>query len=169
MKSALSSLTSERERLKQSLDHETCPPTSPQVVGLKNALATVRGKAHFFKQSVANTSHHAACHAPHQVWHIDEPFRGITRRWCVKSVYVNEITLNSHVSSRRCLPPGFLFYFLPFSTHIVMLTSFATLQLLCSLRQHISLSLNILLGARFFFNLTQPLPTPPHTGLTQGE
>lgn len=42
MKSALSSLTSERERLKQCLDHETCPPTSPQVVGLKNTLATVR-------------------------------------------------------------------------------------------------------------------------------
>ncbi|XP_019949065.1 oxysterol-binding protein-related protein 3 isoform X5 [Paralichthys olivaceus] len=41
MKSALSSLTSERERLKQCLDHETCPPTSPQVVGLKNTLATV--------------------------------------------------------------------------------------------------------------------------------
>uniref|UniRef100_A0A7N6A9Y9 Oxysterol-binding protein n=1 Tax=Anabas testudineus TaxID=64144 RepID=A0A7N6A9Y9_ANATE len=40
MKSALGSLTSERERLKQCLDHETCPPTSPQVVGLKNALAT---------------------------------------------------------------------------------------------------------------------------------
>uniref|UniRef100_A0A3Q3VTR0 Oxysterol-binding protein n=1 Tax=Mola mola TaxID=94237 RepID=A0A3Q3VTR0_MOLML len=38
MKSALSSLTSERERLKHCLDHETCPPTSPQVVGLKNAL-----------------------------------------------------------------------------------------------------------------------------------
>lgn len=43
MKSALSSLTSERERLKQCLDHETCPPTSPQVVGLKNTLATVCG------------------------------------------------------------------------------------------------------------------------------
>ncbi|KAF7669454.1 hypothetical protein LDENG_00186460 [Lucifuga dentata] len=38
MKSALSSLTSERERLKQHLGHETCPPTSPQVVSLKNAL-----------------------------------------------------------------------------------------------------------------------------------
>uniref|UniRef100_A0A8C4H0P6 Oxysterol-binding protein n=1 Tax=Dicentrarchus labrax TaxID=13489 RepID=A0A8C4H0P6_DICLA len=37
---SLSSLTSEKERLKQCLDHETCPPTSPQVVGLKNALAT---------------------------------------------------------------------------------------------------------------------------------
>uniref|UniRef100_A0A3Q1HHJ1 Oxysterol-binding protein n=1 Tax=Anabas testudineus TaxID=64144 RepID=A0A3Q1HHJ1_ANATE len=37
---SLGSLTSERERLKQCLDHETCPPTSPQVVGLKNALAT---------------------------------------------------------------------------------------------------------------------------------
>uniref|UniRef100_A0AAQ5ZZN4 Oxysterol-binding protein n=1 Tax=Amphiprion ocellaris TaxID=80972 RepID=A0AAQ5ZZN4_AMPOC len=40
MKSALTSLTSERERLKQCLDHETCPPTSPQVVSLKNALAS---------------------------------------------------------------------------------------------------------------------------------
>eukprot|EP00064_Thunnus_orientalis_P001757 superscaffoldBa00000121_g1760 len=40
MKSAVSSLMSEKERLKQCLDHETCPPTSPQVVGLKNALAT---------------------------------------------------------------------------------------------------------------------------------
>ncbi|XP_053182507.1 oxysterol-binding protein-related protein 3 [Scomber japonicus] len=40
MKSALTSLMSEKERLKQCLDHETCPPTSPQVVGMKNALAT---------------------------------------------------------------------------------------------------------------------------------
>ncbi|XP_028435979.1 oxysterol-binding protein-related protein 3 isoform X2 [Perca flavescens] len=40
MKTAMSSLTSERERLKQCLDHETIPPTSPQVVGLKNTLAT---------------------------------------------------------------------------------------------------------------------------------
>ncbi|XP_034409083.1 oxysterol-binding protein-related protein 3 isoform X2 [Cyclopterus lumpus] len=39
MKTALSSLTSERERLKQCVDHETIPPTSPQVVGLKNTLA----------------------------------------------------------------------------------------------------------------------------------
>lgn len=41
MRSALSAITSERERLKQFVDHEACPPTSPQVVGLKNALATV--------------------------------------------------------------------------------------------------------------------------------
>ncbi|XP_029929116.1 oxysterol-binding protein-related protein 3 isoform X1 [Myripristis murdjan] len=40
MKSALSALTSERERLTKFLDHETCPPTPPHVVGLKNALAT---------------------------------------------------------------------------------------------------------------------------------
>ncbi|XP_060937282.1 oxysterol-binding protein-related protein 3 isoform X2 [Limanda limanda] len=40
MKSALSTLTSERERLRTCLDHEPCPPTSPQVVGLKNTLAT---------------------------------------------------------------------------------------------------------------------------------
>uniref|UniRef100_A0A3Q3QN90 Oxysterol-binding protein n=1 Tax=Monopterus albus TaxID=43700 RepID=A0A3Q3QN90_MONAL len=38
MKSALSSLTSESKRLKQCLDHETCPSTSVQVVSLKNAL-----------------------------------------------------------------------------------------------------------------------------------
>uniref|UniRef100_H3C3D6 Oxysterol-binding protein-related protein 3 n=1 Tax=Tetraodon nigroviridis TaxID=99883 RepID=H3C3D6_TETNG len=40
MKSALSSISLERQRLKQFVDHEACPPTSPQVVGLKNALAT---------------------------------------------------------------------------------------------------------------------------------
>ncbi|XP_034030883.1 oxysterol-binding protein-related protein 3 isoform X2 [Thalassophryne amazonica] len=40
MKSALTSLTSEKERLKQCLDVEMCPPTSPQVVGLKNALTS---------------------------------------------------------------------------------------------------------------------------------
>ncbi|XP_029308053.1 oxysterol-binding protein-related protein 3 isoform X2 [Cottoperca gobio] len=40
MKTALSSLTSERERLKHCLDHETIPPTSPQVAALKNALTT---------------------------------------------------------------------------------------------------------------------------------
>nr|XP_061788953.1 oxysterol-binding protein-related protein 3-like isoform X1 [Nerophis lumbriciformis] len=40
MKSALSSLTSEKERLKQCMDQDSCPPTSPQVVGLKNALTT---------------------------------------------------------------------------------------------------------------------------------
>lgn len=41
MKTALNTLTSEQERLKQCVDHETIPPTSPQVVGLKNALTTV--------------------------------------------------------------------------------------------------------------------------------
>ncbi|XP_062255042.1 oxysterol-binding protein-related protein 3 isoform X4 [Platichthys flesus] len=45
MKSALSTLTSERERLRTCLDHETCPPTSPQVVGLKNTLATKQDSA----------------------------------------------------------------------------------------------------------------------------
>uniref|UniRef100_A0AAV2MD89 Oxysterol-binding protein n=1 Tax=Knipowitschia caucasica TaxID=637954 RepID=A0AAV2MD89_KNICA len=40
MKSALTTLTSERERLRQSVELEPCPPTSPQVVGLKNALST---------------------------------------------------------------------------------------------------------------------------------
>ncbi|XP_061809951.1 oxysterol-binding protein-related protein 3 isoform X3 [Nerophis lumbriciformis] len=45
LKYALSSLTSERERLKQCMDHDTCPPTSPQVVGLKNALTTKQESA----------------------------------------------------------------------------------------------------------------------------
>ncbi|XP_062322746.1 oxysterol-binding protein-related protein 3 isoform X1 [Osmerus eperlanus] len=40
MKAALSSLTAERERLKQVLDNDTCPPTSPQILGLKNALTS---------------------------------------------------------------------------------------------------------------------------------
>uniref|UniRef100_A0A3P8V2P9 Oxysterol-binding protein n=1 Tax=Cynoglossus semilaevis TaxID=244447 RepID=A0A3P8V2P9_CYNSE len=35
---SLTALTSERERLKQCLDHDSCPPASPQVVSLKNAL-----------------------------------------------------------------------------------------------------------------------------------
>lgn len=39
MKSVLSSLISERERLKQCVDHDSYPPTSPQVVNLKNTLA----------------------------------------------------------------------------------------------------------------------------------
>uniref|UniRef100_A0A8C8DHW5 Oxysterol-binding protein n=1 Tax=Oryzias sinensis TaxID=183150 RepID=A0A8C8DHW5_9TELE len=39
--SIMSSLTSERERLRQCLDHETFLPTSPQVVNLKNTLAAV--------------------------------------------------------------------------------------------------------------------------------
>ncbi|XP_068180376.1 oxysterol-binding protein-related protein 3 isoform X3 [Antennarius striatus] len=59
MKSAISSLMSERERLKQCLDHETCPPTSPQVVGLKNTLAmkqdTVDG-SHPLVHQVSNES-----------------------------------------------------------------------------------------------------------------
>ncbi|XP_033837481.1 oxysterol-binding protein-related protein 3 isoform X4 [Periophthalmus magnuspinnatus] len=50
MKSALTSLTSERERLRQCVETETCPPTSPQVVGLKNALST--------KQESMDDSHH---------------------------------------------------------------------------------------------------------------
>lgn len=34
-------MTTERERLKQYLDQDTCTPMSPQVVGLKKALAVV--------------------------------------------------------------------------------------------------------------------------------
>ncbi|XP_017282078.1 oxysterol-binding protein-related protein 3 isoform X3 [Kryptolebias marmoratus] len=39
MKLVLSSLTSERERLKQCVDHDSYPPTSPKVVNLRNTLA----------------------------------------------------------------------------------------------------------------------------------
>uniref|UniRef100_A0A8K9UVA2 Oxysterol-binding protein n=1 Tax=Oncorhynchus mykiss TaxID=8022 RepID=A0A8K9UVA2_ONCMY len=41
LSSALSALTSEKEKLKQVLDHQdTCPPTSPGIMGLKNALSS---------------------------------------------------------------------------------------------------------------------------------
>ncbi|KAJ8290669.1 hypothetical protein GJAV_G00016130 [Gymnothorax javanicus] len=40
LKSSYSSLSSERDRLKQVLDYETCQPTSAQIMGLKNALTT---------------------------------------------------------------------------------------------------------------------------------
>uniref|UniRef100_A0AAX7T6D0 Oxysterol-binding protein n=1 Tax=Astatotilapia calliptera TaxID=8154 RepID=A0AAX7T6D0_ASTCA len=59
MKAALSTLTSERERLKQCLDHETCPPTSPQVVNLKNTLAAKQesvDEAHPLVHQVSNES-----------------------------------------------------------------------------------------------------------------
>ncbi|XP_049902847.1 oxysterol-binding protein-related protein 3 isoform X2 [Epinephelus moara] len=59
MKTALSSLTSERERLKQCADQETIPPTSPQVVGLKNALSTKQDsvdEAHPLVHQVSNES-----------------------------------------------------------------------------------------------------------------
>uniref|UniRef100_A0A672MKG3 Oxysterol-binding protein n=1 Tax=Sinocyclocheilus grahami TaxID=75366 RepID=A0A672MKG3_SINGR len=39
MKSALCMLTTEKERLKQMLEHESCPAPSAQLLGMKNALA----------------------------------------------------------------------------------------------------------------------------------
>ncbi|XP_017165240.1 oxysterol-binding protein-related protein 3 isoform X2 [Poecilia reticulata] len=59
MKSVLSSLTSERERLKQCLDHDSYPPTSPQVVSLKNTLAARKDSAedpHPLVHQVSNES-----------------------------------------------------------------------------------------------------------------
>ncbi|XP_014892316.1 oxysterol-binding protein-related protein 3 isoform X2 [Poecilia latipinna] len=59
MKSVLSSLTSERERLKQCLDHDSYPPTSPQVVNLKNTLAAKQDSAedpHPLVHQVSNES-----------------------------------------------------------------------------------------------------------------
>ncbi|RXN33394.1 oxysterol-binding -related 3-like isoform X1 [Labeo rohita] len=40
MKSALCMLTTEKERLKQMLEHESCPAPSAQLLGLKNALTS---------------------------------------------------------------------------------------------------------------------------------
>uniref|UniRef100_A0A8C2Q692 Oxysterol-binding protein n=1 Tax=Cyprinus carpio TaxID=7962 RepID=A0A8C2Q692_CYPCA len=40
MKSALCMLTTEKERLKQMLEHDSCPAPSAQLMGLKNALAS---------------------------------------------------------------------------------------------------------------------------------
>lgn len=42
MKSALCMLTTEKERLKQMLEHESCPSPSAQLLGLKSALTAVR-------------------------------------------------------------------------------------------------------------------------------
>uniref|UniRef100_A0A671KYQ3 Oxysterol-binding protein n=1 Tax=Sinocyclocheilus anshuiensis TaxID=1608454 RepID=A0A671KYQ3_9TELE len=46
MKSALCMLTTEKERLKQMLEHESCPAPSAQLLGMKNALAAVRTQTH---------------------------------------------------------------------------------------------------------------------------
>lgn len=46
MKSALCMLTTEKERLKHMLEHESCPAPSAQLLGLKNTLASVRTQTH---------------------------------------------------------------------------------------------------------------------------
>jgi len=46
MKSAMCMLTSEKERLKQMLEHESCPSPSAQLLGLKSALAAVSTHTH---------------------------------------------------------------------------------------------------------------------------
>lgn len=46
MKSALCMLTTEKERLKQMLEHESCPSPSAQLLGLKSALTAVRTQTH---------------------------------------------------------------------------------------------------------------------------
>nr|XP_040020542.1 oxysterol-binding protein-related protein 3 isoform X1 [Gasterosteus aculeatus aculeatus]XP_040020543.1 oxysterol-binding protein-related protein 3 isoform X1 [Gasterosteus aculeatus aculeatus] len=60
MKTALSSLTSERERLKQCVNHETIPPTSPRVVGLKNTLATALAQNYELRERLSKI--HAESH-----------------------------------------------------------------------------------------------------------
>lgn len=62
MKSALTSLTSERERLRQCAEFDTCPPTSPQVVGLKNALSTALAQNSELRERLSKI--HAESHIP---------------------------------------------------------------------------------------------------------
>ena len=149
MKTALSSLTSERERLKQCVDHETIPPTSPKVFGMKNALATVREVTHTEMLSVSISQVFFLSNTPQK----PRPPTPLVRcdtslsllegllAVSVMSAHLNMTMFNSHVSC-GCLPPGGSIYFLFHGyTFIVMLTSFTTLELLCSLRQRISLTL----------------------------
>ncbi|MEQ2209976.1 hypothetical protein XENOCAPTIV_006710, partial [Xenoophorus captivus] len=87
MKSALSSLTSERERLKQCLDHDSYPPTSPQVVNMKNTLAAnsdlrerlskIHAESHIIEPTLINLT------APVQVGSVEEGAVLCSRRSCL--------------------------------------------------------------------------------------
>ena len=125
MKSALSSLTSERERLKQCLDHELGPPTSPQVVNLKNTLAAVCEEEHtrthakafsqeglgippFFRLS---HSSQMLCPPPLLVRHdtLMSLLVGLQAPGLM-SAHLNKTTFSSHVSCGCSLPPRGFFY-----------------------------------------------------------
>ena len=132
MKSALSSLTCESERLKKSLDQESLPPTSTQVVGLKNTLATVRGITHTHTQMqkssksveilstfqflVVFSTALRCCVVPHHL-------SGMTHWWAfyrnagVMSAHLNKTMFNSGVSSGGCLLPSVSTYFLSLPKH----------------------------------------------------
>lgn len=145
MKSALISLTCERERLKQCLDQETCPPTSPQVVGLKNALTTVNNT-----HSHTDTDVWAAAgyrcplsfrlsHSSQMSWPLTRLVRSDTLASRLEGLLV--LPTCTMFQESWLLPPNqrhFLFSLFCLHTVIVMLSSF---ELLCSLRQHISLTL----------------------------
>jgi len=49
LKSAFSSISTEREKLKQMLEHEASSSPSAQIVGLKNALTSVSDMLKFSK------------------------------------------------------------------------------------------------------------------------
>ncbi|XP_045575158.1 oxysterol-binding protein-related protein 3 isoform X3 [Salmo salar] len=62
MKSALSALTSEKEKLKQVLDHQdTCPPTSPGIMGLKNALSSAIAQNSELRERLSNIHAESRC------------------------------------------------------------------------------------------------------------
>uniref|UniRef100_A0A9J8DAY6 Oxysterol-binding protein n=1 Tax=Cyprinus carpio carpio TaxID=630221 RepID=A0A9J8DAY6_CYPCA len=58
MKSALCMLTTEKERLKQMLEHDSCPAPSAQLMGLKNALASVRSPTHTYPLCAFSQAQH---------------------------------------------------------------------------------------------------------------
>ncbi|KAL0985453.1 hypothetical protein UPYG_G00157060 [Umbra pygmaea] len=62
MKSTLSSLTSEKEKLKQVMDNQDiCPPPSPQILGLKNALSSAIAQNSDLRERLGNIHAESCC------------------------------------------------------------------------------------------------------------
>ncbi|XP_057195541.1 oxysterol-binding protein-related protein 3 isoform X2 [Triplophysa rosa] len=69
MKSALSMLTTEKERFRQMLEHESCPAPSAQLMGLKNALAAAVTQNAELRERLCKI--HAESHLPEPSVHIN--------------------------------------------------------------------------------------------------
>uniref|UniRef100_A0A672TBV9 Oxysterol-binding protein n=1 Tax=Sinocyclocheilus grahami TaxID=75366 RepID=A0A672TBV9_SINGR len=69
MKSALCMLTTEKERLKQMLEHESCPAPSAQLLGLKNTLAAAVTQNAELRERLCKI--HAESHIPEPSVHIN--------------------------------------------------------------------------------------------------
>uniref|UniRef100_A0A8C1VZE6 Oxysterol-binding protein n=1 Tax=Cyprinus carpio TaxID=7962 RepID=A0A8C1VZE6_CYPCA len=69
MKSALCMLTTEKERLKQMLEHDSCPAPSAQLMGLKNALASAVIQNAELQERLCKI--HAESHIPEPSVHIN--------------------------------------------------------------------------------------------------